>query len=246
VAGVSREQIGSAGHVAGVDLCSEIFAVARAVALDSDWREGDVSALPLRDGELSRRCRLPTDKPVAAAEMRRAVVKGGRSAVATSRSDDEITLMRELRRVAERRLPRSVGQDGRRERERARCGTLWRWLAERDRLQGADPRAYDRLWRNLRVRPQTAFWRVALVRLAPRSEGVRSLLGRLLCSEDRKFGRCQGNVGFADEVKRRLSSGDLRHKGAPLGQGSRASQLVDLSRDEMAFLIELVVDLGVN
>jgi hypothetical protein len=30
-----------------------------------------------------------------------------------------------------------------------------------------------RSWRNLRVRPQTAFWRIALVRLAPRSEGVR-------------------------------------------------------------------------
>src|SRR5271165_5351092 len=38
------------------------------------------------------------------------------------------------------------------------------------------PRAMgnDRCWRNLRVQPQTAFWRIALVRLAPRSEGVRS------------------------------------------------------------------------
>jgi hypothetical protein len=58
--------------------------------------------------------------------------------------------------------------------------------------------------------------------------------------------RCQGNAGFAHEAKRRLSSGDLRWKGAPLGQGSRASLLVDLPRDEMALLIELVVDLGVN
>ena len=54
------------------------------------------------------------------------------------------------------------------------------------------------------------------------------------------------NVGFAHEAKGRLSSGDLRRKGAPLGQGSRASLLVDLPRDEMALLIELVVDLGVN
>jgi len=58
--------------------------------------------------------------------------------------------------------------------------------------------------------------------------------------------RCQGNAGFAHEAKRRLSSDDLRRKGAPLGQGSRASLLVDLPRDEMALLIELVVDLGVN
>jgi hypothetical protein len=43
-------------------------------------------------------CQL--DKPVAAAKMRRAVVKGGRSAVATSRSDDEIPLMRERSAVS--------------------------------------------------------------------------------------------------------------------------------------------------
>jgi hypothetical protein len=59
-------------------------------------------------------------------------------------------------------------------------------------------------------------------------------------------GRCQGNAGFAHEAKRRLSSGDLRRKGAPLRQRGRASLLVDLPRDEMALLIELVVDLGVN
>ena len=45
---------------------------------------------------------------------------------------------------------------------------------------------------------------------------------------------------------RHLASGDLRSKGAPLGQGRRASLLVDLPCDEMALLIALVVDLGVN
>ena len=30
-----------------------------------------------------------------------------------------------------------------------------------------------RSWRNLRVQPRSAFWRIALVRLAPRSRGVR-------------------------------------------------------------------------
>ena len=59
-------------------------------------------------------------------------------------------------------------------------------------------------------------------------------------------GCCQGNAGFAHEAKRRLSSDNLRRKGAPLGQGSRASLLVDLPRDEMALLIELAVDLGVS
>ena len=45
---------------------------------------------------------------------------------------------------------------------------------------------------------------------------------------------------------RHLASGDLCRESAPLGQGSRASLLVDLPRDEMALLIELVVHLGMN
>ena len=45
---------------------------------------------------------------------------------------------------------------------------------------------------------------------------------------------------------RHLASGDLCREGASLGQGSRASLLVDLPRNEMALLIELVVGLGVN
>jgi hypothetical protein len=45
---------------------------------------------------------------------------------------------------------------------------------------------------------------------------------------------------------RYLASGDLCREGAPLGQGNRASLLVDLPRDEMALLIELVVHLGMN
>ncbi len=39
---------------------------------------------------------------------------------------------------------------------------------------------------------------------------------------------------------RRLASGDLCRESAPLGQGSRALLLVDLPRDEMALLTELV------
>ena len=45
---------------------------------------------------------------------------------------------------------------------------------------------------------------------------------------------------------RHLASGGLCRESTPLGQGSRASQLVDLPRDEMALLIELVVHLGMN
>jgi hypothetical protein len=45
---------------------------------------------------------------------------------------------------------------------------------------------------------------------------------------------------------RHLARGNLRRESAPLGQGSRASLLVDLPRDEMALLIEMIVDLSVN
>ena len=45
---------------------------------------------------------------------------------------------------------------------------------------------------------------------------------------------------------RHLASGDLRRESAPLGQGSRAPLLVDLPRDEMELLIELVVHLAIN
>jgi hypothetical protein len=45
---------------------------------------------------------------------------------------------------------------------------------------------------------------------------------------------------------RRPASGDLCRESAPLGQGRRASLFVDLPRDEMALLIELVVHLRMN
>ena len=38
----------------------------------------------------------------------------------------------------------------------------------------------------------------------------------------------------------------LSHKSMPLGQCGRASVLVNVTGDEMALLIEMVVDLGVN
>ena len=39
---------------------------------------------------------------------------------------------------------------------------------------------------------------------------------------------------------RHLASGDLCRESAQLGQGNRAPPLVDLPRDEMALLVELV------
>jgi ubiquinone/menaquinone biosynthesis C-methylase UbiE len=110
VARVARERLGAAGYVVGIDISPDMLAVARTVAPDIDWREGNASALPLRDGEqfdvvvCQQGLQFFPDKPAAAAEMRRALAQGGRLAVATWRSDEEIPFFRELRHVAERHL----------------------------------------------------------------------------------------------------------------------------------------------
>jgi ubiquinone/menaquinone biosynthesis C-methylase UbiE len=110
VARVAKERLGDAGCVAGVDLSADMLAVARAVAPDIDWREGDAGALPLREGErfdvvvCQQGLQFFADKPAAAAQMRRALAAGGRLAVSTWRSDEEIPFFHELRRIAERHL----------------------------------------------------------------------------------------------------------------------------------------------
>jgi ubiquinone/menaquinone biosynthesis C-methylase UbiE len=110
VARVAKERLGDAGYVVGVDVSKDMLAVAHTVAPGIDWREGNASALPLRDGErfevvvCQQGLQFFPDKPAAAAQMRRALAKGGRLAVATWRSDDEIPFLRELRRAAERHL----------------------------------------------------------------------------------------------------------------------------------------------
>lgn len=110
VARVAHERLGSAGGVVGIDTSADMLAVARSLAPDIDWREGDAARLPLRDGErfdivvCQQGLQFVPDKRAAAAEMRRALAEGGRLAVETWRSDEEIPFFRELRRVAERRL----------------------------------------------------------------------------------------------------------------------------------------------
>jgi ubiquinone/menaquinone biosynthesis C-methylase UbiE len=110
VARVARERLGRAAYVVGIDISPDMLAVARRMAPDVDWREGNAGALPLHDEEqfdivvCQQGLQFFPDKPAAAAEMRRALARGGRLAVATWRSDDEVPFFRELRQIAERHL----------------------------------------------------------------------------------------------------------------------------------------------
>ncbi|HWP24887.1 MAG TPA: methyltransferase domain-containing protein [Xanthobacteraceae bacterium] len=110
VARVAKERLGAAATVVGIDISPDMLAVAHAVAPGIDWREGAAAALPLQAGErfdvvvCQQGLQFFPDKPAAAAEMRRALAQGGRLAVATWRSDDEIPFFRELRLIAERHL----------------------------------------------------------------------------------------------------------------------------------------------
>lgn len=110
VARTARERLGGGAGIVGVDISPDMLAVARGAAPEIDWRQGSAAALPLRDGETfdvvvcQQGLQFFPDKPAALAEMRRALTKGGRLAVATWRPDEEIPIMREMRRVAERHL----------------------------------------------------------------------------------------------------------------------------------------------
>jgi ubiquinone/menaquinone biosynthesis C-methylase UbiE len=110
VARVARERLGPGATIVGVDLSVPMLGVARRVAPDIDWREGDAGALPLRDGEqfdvvcCQQGLQFFPDKPAAVREMRRALAPGGRLAVSTWRPDSEVPFGRALREVAERHV----------------------------------------------------------------------------------------------------------------------------------------------
>ena len=110
VARVVKERRGVGSNIVGVDLNPLMLAVARNAAADIDWRQGDAGSLPLEAGEqfdvvvCQQGLQFFPDKPAAVREMRRALAPEGRLAVSTWRPDEEMPLLRELRRVAERHL----------------------------------------------------------------------------------------------------------------------------------------------
>jgi len=116
VARIARKRVGDTGYVVGIDISSDMLAVARAMAPGIDWRQGNADALPLRAYEqfdaivCQQGLQFFPNRAEAVAQMRRALTKGGRLAVTTWRSDEEMPFIRELRKIAERRLGAIVDQ----------------------------------------------------------------------------------------------------------------------------------------
>ncbi len=110
VARLAKERLGEGGIVVGIDVSPAMLGVARRVGPSIDWREGDAAALPLRGNEqfdvviCQQGLQFFSDRAAAAREMRRALAVGGRLAVSTWSSDEDLPVIRELRRVAERHL----------------------------------------------------------------------------------------------------------------------------------------------
>lgn len=110
VARLAKQRIGDSGFVAGVDISPGMLSVARRVAPDIEWREGNASALPLLDGEIfdvvtcHQGLQFFPDKPAAVRQMQRALKPKGRIAIATWHNDAEMPFLAELRRIAEDHL----------------------------------------------------------------------------------------------------------------------------------------------
>jgi ubiquinone/menaquinone biosynthesis C-methylase UbiE len=110
VARTARERLGPAAIVVGVDASAQMLAVARSLAPDIEWRQGNAVSLPVGERETfdvilcQQGLQFFPDKTAAAREMYRVMAPKGRLAVATWRPLDELPLVLALHRVAERHL----------------------------------------------------------------------------------------------------------------------------------------------
>jgi SAM-dependent methyltransferase len=110
VARLASETIGDRGRVVGIDASPGMIGMAKTVAPAIEWREGDAAHLPVGSDETftavtcHQGLQFFPDKPSAAREMRRVLAPNGRLVVAAWRSVDDIPIMRDLQRIAEKHL----------------------------------------------------------------------------------------------------------------------------------------------
>jgi ubiquinone/menaquinone biosynthesis C-methylase UbiE len=110
VARIARKELGPGARIVAIDVAPPMLAVARTVDASIDWREGNATALPVRDGEVfallacHQGLQFFPDKPAAVREMRRVLAPNGRVAIACWRSLQDIPAALELNEVAERHV----------------------------------------------------------------------------------------------------------------------------------------------
>ena len=108
VARLAHERVGPRGRVAAVDVSAPMLEVGRSITPSVEWREGNASALPLRDGEAfdvvfcQQGLQFFADRPAAVHEMRRALAPRGRLAVSTWGPIAEAPVFREAHAIAEK------------------------------------------------------------------------------------------------------------------------------------------------
>jgi ubiquinone/menaquinone biosynthesis C-methylase UbiE len=115
VARLAQQTVRDRGSIVGIDASPGMLAAARAAAPGIDWREGDAGRLPIDDHSFDlvtchQGLQFFPDKPAAIKEMRRVLAPDGRVALATWRPVDEVPLVRDLQRVAERHVGPIVDQ----------------------------------------------------------------------------------------------------------------------------------------
>lgn len=109
VARLLRQRLEDRGRIVGVDMSDPLLAVAREVAPEIDWREGDAAALPIDEERFDavlchQGLQFFADKPRALDEMRRVSAPRARLAIAVWRPVGDAPLLQALHDTAERHL----------------------------------------------------------------------------------------------------------------------------------------------
>jgi ubiquinone/menaquinone biosynthesis C-methylase UbiE len=110
VARVARERLGPEARIVGVDLAPAMLAVAQTADPTIDWRVGNAVSLPVSAEEqfaavmCHQGLQFMPDKAAALREMQRVLAPGGRVAIATWRSLDDLPEVRDLNAIAERHV----------------------------------------------------------------------------------------------------------------------------------------------
>lgn len=110
VARLAKERTGPTGRIIGIDVNPAMIDVARNRAPDIEWRVGDAASLPVTENGgfnvvvCQQGLQFFPDRRAALAEIRRVLAPGGRLALSTWRSDEEMPVLRALRAIAERHV----------------------------------------------------------------------------------------------------------------------------------------------